>query len=83
MSTQNIAPKNLLENNKEFVDYLHSHAREAKIPATCDKSSLSDYWHDDRFFFTETFSSCTGKAVNIDITDIREFFRQAAEAYEG
>lgn len=70
-----------LKGNEEFVDYLHAHARKEKIPTTCDKSQLANFWMDWATDLMREFTELTGKGLTIQNAD--KFFQQAAESYEG
>jgi hypothetical protein len=81
MNTESVAPTNVLEGNEEFVAFLHEHARKEKVPETCDKSWLANAWLKNRGVFANLFVTSTGK--DFYVSDVNEFFKQAAESYKG
>lgn len=80
MSTDCTA-KNALKGNEGFVAFLHERARRENIPATCDKIWLAGFWQNNRGLLAHLFVINTGKVVFV--SSDAEFFKQAAEAYQG
>lgn len=70
-----------LKGNEDFMTFLHKDAREAKVPATCDKAELAKFWMDWATNFMQEFAKSTGKGLTIENSE--KFFRQAAESYKG
>jgi hypothetical protein len=81
MNTESVAPISALEGNENFVAFLHKSTRDAKIPGNCDKKWLAMTWMEGATIFMRQFVELTGKGLTIE--NSREFFRQAAELYEG
>lgn len=73
--------KNGLKGNEDFVAFLHERARWEKIPATCDKRWLADFWKNNRGLLSHLFVMETGKVLFVP--NDSDFFQQAAESYQG
>ncbi|MFA6077726.1 MAG: hypothetical protein WC724_01765 [Candidatus Paceibacterota bacterium] len=80
MNTSEIK-KDAIKGNEEFVAFLHQHAKQAKIPSSCDKAWLASVWQRNKVVFMFHFAVQKGESGSTPPTD--EFLRQAAEAYQG
>lgn len=74
-------PTGVSKENKDFAAFLHTHARNAKVPGTCDKAWLADAWMRNRGVFAGLFMLHTEEVFLAPEVDL--FYKQAAESYEG